>query len=114
MKKLLLMASFIFSGIFAHADLNLKFDCLVESKRKTLIITDHKVYFLNMTFTNMLPVSEDAGLPYRSYAFINDPWYDVSIPTKMLSGTAGYINLLIAEPRRGRSSSTSYSCNIIN
>lgn len=52
-----------------------------------LKLETHSAEMNGIKLINMMPV--DKNLPYRGYALINDPWYDLDVETSMLKGRDG-------------------------
>jgi hypothetical protein len=66
----------------------LSFDCDYGSGDLVkLTLSTHSAEMNGIKLINMMPV--DKTLPYRGYALINDPWYDLDVETSMLKGREG-------------------------
>ncbi len=85
------------------------FDCRDGDETETLILEDHSAQIHDLTLINMMDV--DHRFEYRGYIFINDPWFDFTIDTKMVDGEAGYARLWAHELQYGQTTlSKFYEC----
>ncbi len=75
------------------------FECRDGDEIDTMVLEDHSVKIQGLTLINMMDV--DYSFQYRGYSFINDPWYDFTIDSQMLKGSAGYAQLRAHELQYG-------------
>jgi hypothetical protein len=65
-----------------------EFDCRDGDEVATLTLDKHSATVLDVTMINMMKM--DWRLPYRSYARIGDPWFNVDVDMDIMHGKKGY------------------------
>lgn len=84
------------------------FNCAGSADSQSLILTENTAQFNGITFLNYLPVKPEFDV--RTYSFINDPWMRVRIPSEMLQGHNGSLELEVMELKYGQTETIYYSC----
>jgi hypothetical protein len=64
------------------------FDCDDRGTVEKLILENNSVTVMDVTMINMMKI--DWKLPYRSYARIGDPWFNIDVDMDMMKGNEGY------------------------
>ena len=108
MKKSICLLALLSFNSFAYTSEHL-YTCDNGSGLKVeLSLTENVAKFGDLTLLNYLDVDYNNRL--RSYAFINDPWFDLDLDTSMLNGKNGIATLSSHQLRRYEWKTETYTC----
>ncbi len=108
MKNFLILTLLFISFSAFSADQT--FDCSWAEEKGVLVLNENHITFQDHTYTNMLAV--DMDLEWRGYTFINDPWMDLTITSKMLNGKDGQALLTVTNLQTDDSVSKGFECHL--